>query len=87
MQGRLTTKSDPGETFGTAIVYMIIMSILIPFFALTSSGPAMLALGVIHNDITPHCPALGFWAIFLILWGGPTLIGLAARPFTGKAPQ
>lgn len=30
--------------------------------------PVMLALGVIHHDITRHCPPLGFLAVFVLCW-------------------
>lgn len=44
--------------------------------ALAQAWPVMLGLGVLHNDVSPHVPALGFWACFLLLWSLPTMLGL-----------
>lgn len=72
----------PGELVGESFMLLLIGSGFTPFFALLGAGPAMLALGILHNTIRHHVPALGFWGTTVILWGVPTLVGMFARPLT-----
>lgn len=70
----------PGELVGESFMLLLIGSVFTPFFALLGAGPAMLALGILHNTTTHHVPALGFWGTTVILWGVPILVGMFARP-------
>lgn len=59
---------------GKAIFTAFLLTFVGAPVALLVAWPAMLALGCLHNDVSRHVPALGYWAMFLILWGSAAAV-------------
>jgi hypothetical protein len=52
----------------------VTVPVLIAFGALTGSFPIMIGLGIVHAEVWPRVPALGFWPVLGISWGLSALI-------------
>jgi hypothetical protein len=63
--------ADTAHGAGVAVVFV---ALCMPAAMLTSF-PVKLALGVLHNDVSRAVPALGFWAVVFLLWGGGAAVG------------
>jgi hypothetical protein len=53
----------------TSVGFVVLLFVLGVPSALVSALPVMLALGVLHHDVTTAVPALGYWAVVVLLWG------------------
>ena len=57
------------SAIGKSITFLVMLSILGLPVAMMVGLPIMLALGSLHNDVSPTIPALGYWATVIVMWG------------------
>jgi hypothetical protein len=72
------TDKDPTERFAEALVTWMVYYPLLFLFAIAEAYPVMLAMGVAH-DHWPVIPALGFWALVLLIFGARTAKRILAK--------
>ena len=70
----MTQSTELRGAFWRGIGAAVATPALIVFGALMGSLPIMVALGILHAEVSATVPALGFWPVLGISWGLGALI-------------